>query len=153
MKLKKIGEAAKETQLTPRAIRFYEEEGLIKPVRTSKGTRLYSEANIARLKLIKELRDMGFPLELLKTLVKVRENSKTGDEASKKVTRELEELRNVAQRKIQLLSILLRDIESLIPKIEKCSGCQKPPTLEVCSSCEVWKDISKERLTSLIELV
>jgi DNA-binding transcriptional MerR regulator len=59
-----IGEAAERTGLTQRTLRYYEEKGLLRsPSRMDGGFRLYSEADIARLLRIKEMKDLlGFSL-------------------------------------------------------------------------------------------
>ena len=48
----KIGEVASHLATSIRTIRFYEEEGLIYPIRTEKGTRLYNNKHVTRLKVI-----------------------------------------------------------------------------------------------------
>jgi DNA-binding transcriptional MerR regulator len=59
--LLKIGEVAEQVGLSLRTIRFYEEEGLVVPqARTSGGFRLYGEAVVARLRLIKRMKPLGF---------------------------------------------------------------------------------------------
>lgn len=60
----RIQEVAEETGLTPRAIRYYEEQGLLTPVARSEGSyRLYDDADLERLRFIKGLRDdAGFSL-------------------------------------------------------------------------------------------
>ena len=151
MKLKKIGKVAKELGITTRTIRFYEEEGLLEPVRTSKGTRLYSEEHIRRLKVIKELRDMGIPLERIKSIVNIRKESSSGDEASKKVLSAFEELEVEVIKKIQLLNMALAEINSLKPAVSRCRGCTLKPTLENCTHCDKWEPIVRNRLGSLLE--
>ncbi len=151
MKLKKIGEVAKELGITTRTIRFYEEEGLLEPVRTSKGTRLYSEEHIRRLRVIKELRDMGIPLERIKSIMSIRKDSSSGDEASQKVLSTFEELEREIEEKIQLLNMVLSEINSLKPAVSQCRGCSLEPTLENCSKCYRWEPIVRNRLGSLLE--
>ncbi|AZB44951.1 MerR family transcriptional regulator [Bacillus sp. FJAT-42376] len=71
----KIDDAAKETGLTKRTIRYYEELGLIKePERTDGGTRMYSREDIERLKKVVLAKDiLGFSLQELQDFVKLRE--------------------------------------------------------------------------------
>ena len=151
MKLKKIGDVAKELGITTRTIRFYEEEGLLEPVRTQKGTRLYSEEHIGKLRIIKELRDIGVPLERIKSIVNMRKESSSGDEASKKVLSAFEELEREVMKKIQLLNKVLAEINSLKPAVSQCEGCTLEPTLENCTQCDRWEPIVRNRLGSLLE--
>ncbi|HEV3164729.1 MAG TPA: MerR family transcriptional regulator [Isosphaeraceae bacterium] len=60
----KVGELARATGVSVRALHYYEEVGLLIPShRTEAGYRLYGEADIARLQQIKSLRQLGFSLE------------------------------------------------------------------------------------------
>ena len=58
----KISEAEKITGLTAKAIRLYEEKGLISVARKDNSYRDYSEEDIDKLKFISSLREMGISL-------------------------------------------------------------------------------------------
>jgi MerR family transcriptional regulator, repressor of the yfmOP operon len=75
MKRFKIDDVAKETGLTKRTIRYYEEIGLIKPPkRSEKGTRLYSEEDIEQLKKVIAAREvLGFSLQELHHFLTLKE--------------------------------------------------------------------------------
>jgi MerR family transcriptional regulator, repressor of the yfmOP operon len=81
--LLKIQEVAAETGLTTRAIRYYEEMGLLEPAARSGGAyRLYDASDLERLRTIKELRDdAGFSLAQIGQLLE--------DEAARERNREL----------------------------------------------------------------
>jgi DNA-binding transcriptional MerR regulator len=66
-------DVVRRTGLTPRAIRYYEEMGLLSPLgRTAGGFRLFTEAEIARLVRIKELQSLlGFSLAEIKETLHV----------------------------------------------------------------------------------
>ena len=61
-----ISELAREYDLTPRAIRFYEDQQLIAPERKGR-SRIYSERDRVRLKLILRGKRLGFSLSLPQT--------------------------------------------------------------------------------------
>lgn len=63
-----ISELAREFQITPRAIRFYESEGLISPARQGQ-TRLFSPRDRARLILILRGKRVGFSLIEIKEIL------------------------------------------------------------------------------------
>ena len=64
MRLWKVGELAKQTGLTVRALHHYDEIGLLAPSRRSaSGYRLYDGDDIARLLQILSLRQLGFSLD------------------------------------------------------------------------------------------
>jgi DNA-binding transcriptional MerR regulator len=81
-RLLRIQDVADETGLTPRAIRYYEELGLLTPVARSDGAyRLYDADDLERLRTIKALRDeTGFSLAEIGQLLE--------DETARRVTRE-----------------------------------------------------------------
>ena len=56
-----IGELAAELDLTTRAIRFYEQKGLIQPARKG-SARAYSRRDRARMRLILQGKNLGFSL-------------------------------------------------------------------------------------------
>ncbi len=56
-----IGELAREFDVTPRAIRFYEDEGLLEPARLGK-RRIYAKRDYVRLKLILRGKRLGLSL-------------------------------------------------------------------------------------------
>ena len=60
-----VTELAKELGLTPRAIRFYEDKGLIDPARVG-ATRVYSPRERARMLLILRGKRLGFSLAEIK---------------------------------------------------------------------------------------
>ena len=58
-----IGEVAEQVGLSLRTIRYYEEVGLVTPSsRTSGGFRLYTETEVARLRLVKRMKPLEFSL-------------------------------------------------------------------------------------------
>ncbi len=65
-----IGELAKELQLNPKTIRYYEEVGLLpEPRRSDSGYRLYSKYEMERLRLVKRAKLLGLSLAEIKELV------------------------------------------------------------------------------------
>lgn len=59
----KIGQLAARTGLTVRALRHYDQIGLLRPARRSPaGYRLYGEADVARLQQVQSLRQLGLSL-------------------------------------------------------------------------------------------
>lgn len=65
-----IGELARRTGLTVKAIRFYSERGLVPPTdRTAAGYRRYDLAAVARLDLIRTLRELGLDLATIRSVL------------------------------------------------------------------------------------
>ena len=63
-----IGDLAAEFAVSPRAIRFYEDQGLLAPQRIG-GNRIYSARDRARLQLILRGKRLGFALADIKELL------------------------------------------------------------------------------------
>jgi DNA-binding transcriptional MerR regulator len=65
-----IGEVAARTELSLRTIRHYEETGLVIPsARSQGGFRLYTEADVARLMVIRRMKPLGFTLDEMRDLL------------------------------------------------------------------------------------
>ena len=59
-----ISDVAKITGLTSKAIRFYEEKGLVTPpMRSENGYRTYTQQHLNELTLLRQARQVGFNLE------------------------------------------------------------------------------------------
>lgn len=78
-----IGDLAREFGITLRALRFYEDKGLLSPRRDGM-TRLYSEADRRRLAVILKGKHLGFTLAEIRALVAAHD----GEEASLSLTRD-----------------------------------------------------------------
>jgi MerR family transcriptional regulator, copper efflux regulator len=63
----RISEAAAKAGTTPRALRFYEQRGLLpEPTRTSSGQREYGPGEVALVRVIRELLSLGLTIEDLR---------------------------------------------------------------------------------------
>lgn len=69
-----IGEVAEAVGLSLRTIRHYEEVGLVPPSgRTTGGFRLYTDDDIDRLRLVKQMKPLDFTLEEMRDLLGARD--------------------------------------------------------------------------------
>jgi len=104
-----IGEASKKTGVSIKAIRFYEERGLIRqPERIGK-YRVYQETDIELLILIKEAKELGVTLTQLEGVITYN-NSKVDWGKIKIFLREVRE---------QLIN-QIDDIKAKIDSLDKC---------------------------------
>ncbi|WP_329611776.1 MerR family transcriptional regulator [Kitasatospora herbaricolor] len=63
----RIGDAAAAAGTTPRALRFYEQRGLLPPpVRTASGQREYGPGEIERVRVVRDLLALGLTVEDLR---------------------------------------------------------------------------------------
>lgn len=69
----KIGELAERTNVAPRLIRYYEQQGLVTAERAPNGYRTYTEAHVERVSRIAGLIQSGIPTRLVKVLLDTEE--------------------------------------------------------------------------------
>ena len=65
-----INEIAKKLNITKRAIKYYEEQGLLKVKKDSNGYRNYSEQDVETLRIISIYRKVGISISDIKKLLK-----------------------------------------------------------------------------------
>jgi MerR family transcriptional regulator, repressor of the yfmOP operon len=120
--LRRIGDVAEATTLTPRTIRYYEELGLLKPAaHVSGANRRYDDEDVERLQLIKRLRDVvGLSLADVRTFLETederralsREYHSTDDPARRAAL--LERVVPILRRRVDLLESKLHSVLALL---------------------------------------
>jgi len=65
----KIGELSRRTGVSPRLLRYYEEQGLLSARRTDNGYRSYSEADVERVERVALLVRSGMPTRLVRAVL------------------------------------------------------------------------------------
>lgn len=127
-----ISEVAKRTGLTPKAIRFYEEKGLLAPPqREDNGYRRYDRQHVNELTLLRQARQVGFTLDECRELVtlfndptrhsadvKARTLQKVAD-----IERHIAELTAMRQHLLALAAACPGDDGSACPIMDNLSGC------------------------------
>jgi len=107
----RIQEVEKQVGITRKNIRFYEEEGLLKPLRNPEnGYRDYSEADVKLLRKIRLLRKLDVPLESIRKLF--REEEKLGDCLQAQI-QSFEKRQEDLRRMRELCSLLRQQEQSL----------------------------------------
>ena len=114
-----ISELADELDISTRAIRFYEEKGLILPERTKGNHRIYSKRDRARLKLILRGKRLGYSLEEISEMIGLANFNMEEEQQLKKTfsygKRKLVEI----NERMQELQILREDLLAIQQKISK----------------------------------
>ncbi|MER7274497.1 MerR family transcriptional regulator [Dactylosporangium sp. NPDC000244] len=65
----RIGELSKRTGVSPRSLRYYEAQGLLTSSRSEAGQRHYSDAEVQRVSLIRQLFDAGMSSRVIATVL------------------------------------------------------------------------------------
>jgi MerR family copper efflux transcriptional regulator len=110
-----IGEVAERTRLSLRTIRYYEETGLVRPTtRTSGRFRLYAEADVERLALLRQAKPLGFSLDELRELLGVLDGLDREQDPAQRgaLLDRLAMFREAAQARVQALHEELDKAES-----------------------------------------
>lgn len=111
--LHQIGEVADRVGLSLRTVRYYEEQGLVRPAqRTEGGFRLYRAEEIARLELIKKMKPLGFTVQEMKRLLDARDDLATAEPSSRKHEQALDSLSGYADVTRQKIDALRDQLES-----------------------------------------
>ena len=114
---KTIGRVAKATGCKVQTIRYYEQIGLLPEPRRSEGNqRLYTEDTVKRLTFIRHARDLGFPLQAIRNLLKLSDTpNQSCDEADEIVLSQLEDI----NKRIRQLTDLKKEMERML---DHCKG-------------------------------
>lgn len=105
------GDLARATGNTVRAIRFYEEEGLLRPAEVSEGGhRRYTEDDLERLKLITDLRELGLSLCEIRSILEIRSGCQTASEFALRFQQVLGGHLEQAQRRLERLRRLRKEL-------------------------------------------
>ncbi len=126
-----IGQAAADSGVTAKMIRYYESIGLMGPaMRSESGYRQYSETEVQTLRFIKRSRDLGFSLGRIKTLIGLWQDTsrKSGD------------VKKLARQHIAELNEDISKLQSIRDQLEHladcCHGDNRP-------DCPILADLSR----------
>jgi DNA-binding transcriptional MerR regulator len=107
-----ISDLAREFALTTRAIRFYEDEGLLAPRRNGR-SRVYGERERVRIKLILRGKRLGLSLSEIRELLDLYEATKSERPQLLKFLQVLSERRAMLKQQQEDIAIVLAEIETL----------------------------------------
>ena len=103
-----IGEVAKKTGLSIKAIRLYEERGLISPSRQGR-YRVYNDVDLETLKLIVEVKVLGVTLSQLEDVIQYQDGQV--------------DWQRIGQFLIQVKAQMIEEREKLTQKINQLEEC------------------------------
>lgn len=133
------GDLARRTGTTVRTVRFYEEAGMLKPAAVGKGgRRLYTEAELERLALITDLRELDLSLEEIRDLLRMREDCANAPELAERFATVLMEKLDQTQRRLQALLRLREEFSAALRTLGSCRSCDSTFNADhPCGSCEM----------------
>jgi MerR family copper efflux transcriptional regulator len=127
-----IGKAAKLSNLTTKAVRYYANIGLVKPQQNlTTGYRDYTDGEVAKLKFIGKARKFDFSIDECRELLSLYEDKNRTSKEVKKITLE----------KISQIDIKLKDLNGLKEELSflanNCHGDDRP-------NCPILEELSKK---------
>jgi MerR family transcriptional regulator, copper efflux regulator len=126
-----IGDVAARSGLPPKTIRYYEDIGLIRPLRGMNGYRAFATADVHKLAFIGRARSLGFSIEECRALLALY-----GDE-----DRASSEVKQVAQAHLQQIDRKIDELQGmravLAQLVERCHGDDRP-------GCPILDDLAGE---------
>ena len=126
-----IAEAARRAGLTPKAIRFYEAQGLLKPTRAANGYRAFADGDVHTLKFLKRARDLGFSVEECRALLDLYHET----------NRSNAEVKQLAESRVREIDRRLADLASIRDALahlaESCAG-------DARHDCPILEDLAGE---------
>ena len=112
-----ISVAAEIVGMHPQTLRIYENKGLIRPKRTAGNTRLYSEADLERLRLIQQLtNEVGLNLAGVEQVLQLQDEVERMRRMLDRMEREMREAINEVHRHYRRDLVPWKPPVDLIPK-------------------------------------
>lgn len=126
-----IGQAAERSKVPPKTIRYYEEIGLVQPVRAGNGYRNYSGDDVHRLAFIGQARGLGFNIDECRQLLSLYyDKSRASADVKALATDKIAEI----DRRMAEMRSLRKTLTTLV---EQCSGDYRP-------DCPILDGLAKE---------
>lgn len=124
-----IGEVAEAVGLSLRTIRHYEEVGLVPPSgRSAGGFRLYTDRDIERLRLVKQMKPLDFSLEEMRELLEARDRlaADIGDDERAALQDRLAMFASLADQRCEHLRAQLEMAETMARTLKRESRRRRP---------------------------
>jgi DNA-binding transcriptional MerR regulator len=149
-----IGDVAKATSTTPRTIRFYENIGLIKPLKRSKsGYRLYGRAELQRMRLVTSLKRAGFHLKAIQSLLDLKRSKLKASETALAANDILQRHIADVDRTVASAKAARDDIRRAMGLLSNCYDCDQEFDKLQCVECEKWKEEVHNGLPAILALI
>ncbi len=107
-----IGDLAREFDITTRSIRFYEDEGLLLPMRKGQ-TRIYNRRDRVRLKLILRGKRLGFTLAETGRLFELYDVDKTNTSQLATIKQLISDKKNALKQQLDDIKVVLMELDTL----------------------------------------
>ena len=121
----KISELSKSTHTNIETIRYYEKKGVLQPSkRLANGYRYYDEESVEQLKFIKKCRTLGFSLENIKALNRIKFSMKDHYQADQLVLNKLIQVENKISQLLEIKDFLQSIVTESEHNEEECKAIE-----------------------------
>lgn len=121
----KINELSKSTHTNIETIRYYEKQGVLpSPKRLANGYRFYDEESIEQLNFIKKCRMLGFSLENIRELNRIRFSTKDHYQADQLVLNQLIQVENKISQLLEIKAFLQSIVTENEHNEEECKAIE-----------------------------
>lgn len=136
--LLRVGDLAKITGKTVRAIHHYEELGLIEPAGRSKGHyRLFDPETPVRIRWIAKLQSLGLSLGDIRTLVRSRQAAPSARQAAGELRKMYDEKLVEVRARLAELTALERELQASLAYLDACgTSCTPELAPTDCAQCD-----------------
>lgn len=121
---------------TPRTVRYYERQGLLRAARSAGGHRLFAASELERLNFVVALREAGWALEEIVELLGAREAAPSDrvavDRLGSMLNLQIERL----EKKLEVLGRLREDLRGTHQSLRVCHDCTVEHDEVSCEGCE-----------------
>ncbi len=132
----KISQISALSGLTERTIRYYEEEKIITPERTSGGQRIYKDEHLVYLKRVTELKKLGFQLSEIKKIFELKRSDENGSKRRAELIAAYKAKLDDDKRKLERLNSHISELEWHLHQLEKAEDGFTECPGALCVSCE-----------------
>jgi len=121
----KISELSKSTHTNIETIRYYEKQGVLQPSkRLANGYRYYDEESVEQLKFIKKCRTLGFSLENIKALNRIKFSMEDHYQADQLVLNQLIQVENKISQLLEIKDFLQSIVTESEHNEEECKAIE-----------------------------
>jgi Cu(I)-responsive transcriptional regulator len=127
-----IGDVATRSNLPAKTIRYYEDIGLVKPLRSANGYRAFRDSDVHKLAFLGRARALGFSIEDCRSLIKLYED--TGRESA--------EVKQIAEEHLGRIDDKIAELTemraTLATLVHACAGDNRP-------DCPILADLASKQ--------
>ncbi len=143
--LLRIGQLSEQSGKSHRALRLYEERGLLQPrERTESGYRLYGEEALIQLRWIERLQLLGFSLPEIQAFAEELQLESTGVDLMQSLQRFYLAKKAEVEAKIIQFQHLQQELEQALGFLNVCGGCSSDKEPSGCLTCGAHQEAQQQ---------